>query len=107
MASAVPRPGEVPDEAVQILAHLTQHRHVRGCVTLTTDGRVLWSGGAAFAAGEGEATDALQRVVQFVRDMLDVVMRHVDQVEAGDELSLLRVRTKKYELLVTPSTSPH
>ncbi|WFD48868.1 hypothetical protein GLX27_003539 [Malassezia furfur] len=103
--ASVPAAGDAPDEAVRILTHLTQHRQVRGCVTLTaSDCRVLWSGGAAFAPGatpDGDA--ALARVVQFVRELLDVAHRNVGLFENDDELGLLRVRTKHYELLVTPS----
>ncbi|KOS12822.1 hypothetical protein Malapachy_0612 [Malassezia pachydermatis] len=60
--------------------------------------RVIWSGGAALAS-----SDQLDRLVSFVRDTLRVSWRHIDTMEKDDELSLLRLRTKKYELLVTPS----
>ncbi|WFC96379.1 hypothetical protein MBRA1_003036 [Malassezia brasiliensis] len=103
--ASVPAVGDAPDEAVRILTHLTQHRQVRGCVTLSApDCRVLWSGGAAFAPGaspDGDAT--LARVVQFVRELLDVTQRHISLFDHDDELGLLRIRTSHYELLVTPS----
>lgn len=83
-----------------MLAQLARHEHVRGCVALTaTDQRVIWSGGVAFAS---EAK--LAQVVHFVRDTLDVVQRHIDALEPDDDLGLLRIRTGKYELLITPST---
>lgn len=77
--ASVPAAGDAPDEAVRILTHLTQHRQVRGCVTLSVpDYRVLWSGGAAFAPGAAPDGDvALARVVQFVRELLDVAHRHI------------------------------
>lgn len=111
---AVPQAGEAPEEAVRILAHLTQHRQVRGCVTLTAEeGHVLWSGGSAFTTSNNQDGDeALAHVVQFVQELLTVSRRNISFIHEGvcglvltqDELGLLRVRTKKYELLVTPST---
>ena len=98
-AAAVPSPGDAPDEAVQILSQVARHRHVRGCVTLTSDCRVIWSGGSAFTA-----SDKLASVVGFVRDTLEVVRRHVDLLEPDDELGLVRVRTKRWEVMITPST---
>ena len=90
----------VPDEAAQVLAQLTKHEHVRGCVALTAaDQRVIWSGGVTFAS---EAK--LAQVVHFVRDTLAVVQRHMDILEPDDDLGLMRIRTGKYELLITPST---
>lgn len=80
--SAVPQAGEAPDEAVQILAHLTQHRQVRGCATLSAhDGRILWSGGAAFTTSNNQdGPDALERIVRFVRELLDVTHRNITEV---------------------------
>lgn len=90
----------VPEEATQVLAQLARHGHVRGCVALTaTDRRVIWSGGVAFAS---EAK--LAQVVHFVRDTLDVIERHINILEPDDDLGILRIRTGKYELLITPST---
>lgn len=95
-----PDEDSVPDEAAQVLAQLTKHEHVRGCVALTAaDQRVIWSGGVTFAS---EAK--LAQVVHFVRDTLAVVQRHMDILEADDDLGLMRIRTGKYELLITPST---
>ncbi|WFD08515.1 [phosphatase 2A protein]-leucine-carboxy methyltransferase [Malassezia vespertilionis] len=92
-------PQNAPEEAMQILSHLTRHKRVRGCATLTTDARVLWSGGPAFSSGQV----SLDAVVQFVREMLETARRNVEAIEADDELNLLRIRTKHYEMLVTPS----
>ena len=95
-----PDEDSVPDEAAQVLAQLTKHEHVRGCVALTAaDQRVIRSGGVTCASDATLAQD-----VHFVRDTVAVVQRHMDILEPDDDLGLMRIRTGKYELLITPST---
>lgn len=73
---------DAPEEAMRILAHLAQHRHVRGCIALRAlDAEVVWSGGAAFASTEEQAKRA--RIVAYVRALLDVAQHHKDAVEEG------------------------
>ena len=94
-----PDEDSVPDEAAQVLAQLTKHEHVRGCVALTAaDQRVIWSGGVTFAS---EAK--LAQVVHFVRDTLAVVQRHMDILEADDDLGLMRIPVS-YTHLTLPTS---
>ena len=65
-------------DANELLAFLAQHPNVRGCVTLTADARVIWSGGPAF---ETEGTTLLDHVVSFVRTVLSVAREHVHEID--------------------------
>lgn len=65
-------------DANEMLAFLAQHPNVRGCVTLTSDSRVIWSGGPAF---DTEGAAVLEQVVSFVRAVLSVVREHVHNMD--------------------------
>lgn len=85
-----------------MLSQLIQRKDVRGCLAMTSpDMRVVWSEGIAL-----DSSEKLSRMVRFVQDMLNVSRQHVEEIEQGDEANLLRIRTKKYELIITPSRYP-
>lgn len=45
----------------------------------------------------------LKSVVEMVRTVVVGLERDIPKAELGDELTFLRVRTKKYEMMVSPS----
>ncbi|WFD32846.1 hypothetical protein MSPP1_003897 [Malassezia sp. CBS 17886] len=94
-----------PAEVADILTHLARHRQVRGCATIAaSDGSVMWRGGAAFERGSaGGGMPQLDAAVALVRDVLRVTRTHIEAADPQDALSLLRLRTRRYELIVTPS----
>lgn len=89
---------DAPEESIQMLSQLIHRTDVRGCIALTNpDMRVVWSEGAAIASPE-----KLSKMVHFVQDILRVSRQHVENFEDQDETNLLRIRTSKYELIITP-----
>jgi len=95
----VPQRCDAPEESIHMLSQLIRKPGVQGCIALTSpDMCVVWSEGVALASPE-----RLSKIVHFVQDMLRVSCQHVENFEHGDEANLLRIRTRKYELIITPS----
>lgn len=94
--SAEPATTEAPPEVSEILAHLSRHRHVRGCVTLTlAEARVIWYGGVAFedAATHGsKGAKKLSEMIAFVKGLLSVTNEHVNAQDAGVRTPFSRTR---------------
>ena len=89
-----------PENADDMLALLVQRPEVRGAVTLTADARVIWAGGAAF---DTDASPLLGQVVALVHAVLAASRTHVHEMDPDDALGLLRVRTRKHEIIITQS----
>lgn len=96
-----------PAEVEATLSKLTAHRNVTGCLVLSRpDALVIRSGGAAFepsGPGARERAERMRKVVKMVRETVEVVARQTEETEEGDELGFLRIRTKKYEMMISPS----
>ncbi|ODN83681.1 hypothetical protein L202_01777 [Cryptococcus amylolentus CBS 6039] len=97
------------------LSQLSQYRNVRGVMVVARpshpaksgaesrvregerEGGIVQISGQAF---EGEGGERYARVVERMVAGLEVA---VDECEEGDELKLVRIRTKKHELIITPA----
>ncbi|ODN90805.1 hypothetical protein L198_06122 [Cryptococcus wingfieldii CBS 7118] len=100
---------------VSTLSQLSQYRNVRGVMVIARpshlykqhgvesrvregerDGGIVQISGQAF---EGEGGERYARVVERMVAGIEVA---VDECEEGDELKLVRIRTKKHQLIITP-----
>ena len=94
-----PQPCDAPEESISLLSQLIQRTDVLGCIALTyPDMRVVWNEGVALASPE-----KLAKIVHFVQEMLKISHHHIEDLEQEDEANLLRIRTRNYELIITPS----
>jgi dynein light chain roadblock-type len=125
-SSSLPIPSP-PAEVEATLSKLTSHANVAGVLVLSRpEALVIRSGGAFFdPSGPGASDRAvrLKAVVEMVRNAVQGLERDVPKTEMGvrtvvclpddqsltsyylfqDELSFLRIRTKKYEMMISPS----
>lgn len=103
-SAAVPSP---PPEVEATLTKLTAHANVTGVLVLSRpEALVIRSGGSYFepsGPGANERAVRLKNVVNMVRNAIVGLERDVPKAEAEDELSFLRIRTKKYEMMISPS----
>jgi dynein light chain roadblock-type len=105
-SSSLPIPSP-PAEVEATLTKLTSHANVAGVLVLSRpEALVIRSGGSFFdPSGPGARDRAirLKSVVEMVRNTILGLERDVPKSEIGDELSFLRIRTKKYEMMISPS----
>ena len=105
-SSSLPIPSP-PAEVEATLTKLTSHANVAGVLVLSRpEALVIRSGGSFFdPSGPGARDRAirLKSVVEMVRNAVLGLERDVPKSEMGDELSFLRIRTKKYEMMISPS----
>lgn len=105
-SSSLPIPSP-PAEVEATLTKLTSHANVAGVLVLSRpEALVIRSGGSFFdPSGPGARDRAirLKSVVEMVRNAILGLERDVPKSEMGDELSFLRIRTKKYEMMISPS----
>lgn len=103
-SSVIPSP---PAEVEATLSKLTSHANVTGVLVLSRpEALVIRSGGAYFEPSGPGARDRAMRlksVVEMVRNAVVGLERDIPKSEEGDELTFLRIRTKKYEMMVSPS----
>ena len=96
-----------PPEVEATLSKLTSHANVTGVLVLSRpEALVIRSGGAYFDPSGPGARDRAMRlksVVEMVRNAVVGLERDIPKSETGDELTFLRVRTKKYEMMISPS----
>ncbi|KAL9935402.1 hypothetical protein V8E36_005750 [Tilletia maclaganii] len=96
-----------PPEVEHTLSKLTSHKNVTGCLILSRpEALVIRAEGPAFEPGGPgalERSDRLVKVVKMVRRVVDVMTREVAESDDGDDLGFVRIRTKKYEMLISPS----
>lgn len=102
--SQIPSP---PPEVEATLAKLTAHANVTGVLVLSRpEALVIRSGGSYFEPSGPGASDRavrLKNVVTLVRNAVLGLERDVPKAEDGDELSFLRIRTRRYEMMISPS----
>ncbi|KAE8229894.1 hypothetical protein CF326_g5121 [Tilletia indica] len=96
-----------PPEVEHTLSKLTSHKNVTGCLILSRpETLVIRAEGPAFEPGGPgalERSDRLVKVVRMVRRVVDVMTKEVTDTDEGDDLGFVRIRTKKYEMLISPS----
>lgn len=96
-----------PAEVEATLTKLTSHANVTGVLVLSRpEALVIRSGGAYFEPSGPGARDRAMRlktVVEMVRNAIVGLERDIPKSEPGDELSFLRIRTKKHEMMISPS----
>ncbi|EPQ29717.1 uncharacterized protein PFL1_02937 [Pseudozyma flocculosa PF-1] len=96
-----------PAEVEATLTRLTAHQGVLGCLVLSrTDGLVIRSGGQMFepsGPGARERAESLKKVVRLVKNCVGITSDEVKNVDGSDELGFLRIRTRKYEIMITPN----
>ncbi|WVN85672.1 uncharacterized protein L203_100821 [Cryptococcus depauperatus CBS 7841] len=94
-------------EIESTLARLSAYRNVRGVMVLkrahhvetagdTQEGGIVQTTGSIFEREEG------LKYAKAVEGIVDSVQKGVLLCEAGDELKLMRIRTKRHELIITP-----
>ncbi|PWN48955.1 hypothetical protein IE53DRAFT_388847 [Violaceomyces palustris] len=112
--AAVPTP---PPEIESTLSRLTTHQGVTGFMVLSRpEMLVIRSGGLLFdqinnstntnnaqTSNSRDKSETLRKVVLMVRNFMGVIEKGVRDFDDGDELGFIRIRTKKYELMVSPS----
>ncbi|PWN19350.1 hypothetical protein BCV69DRAFT_283985 [Microstroma glucosiphilum] len=96
-----------PPEVEATLSKLTAHKNVTGCLVLTRpDALIIRAGGRDFepsGPGAHDRSERLRRVVRMVKSAVEGLGASVGEVDEGDELSFLRIRTKQYEMMISPS----
>ncbi|SPO45279.1 related to Dynein light chain 2B, cytoplasmic [Moesziomyces antarcticus] len=96
-----------PAEIESRLTRLSTQPGVLGCLVLSRrDGLVIRSGGAMFdpsGPGANQRAEMLKSVTKLVRSSVDDLARDIKAIDQSDELGFLRIRTKKYEIMVTPN----
>ncbi|KAK0527403.1 hypothetical protein OC834_004429 [Tilletia horrida] len=96
-----------PPEVEHTLSKLTSHKNVTGCLILSRpETLIIRAEGPAFEPGGPgalERSDRLVKVVRMVRRVVDVMTKEVAETDEGDDLGFVRIRTKKYEMLISPS----
>ncbi|WVQ72952.1 hypothetical protein IAR50_002514 [Cryptococcus sp. DSM 104548] len=107
--SSQPDLNSAPPEVEATLSRLSQYRNVRGVMVLARshvvgdtpqpsrgDAGIVQTTGTVFE-GEGGAkyAGAVERIVHSTAAA-------VAECDEGDELRLMRIRTKKHELIITP-----
>ncbi|KAN0065030.1 hypothetical protein ACQY0O_001506 [Thecaphora frezii] len=96
-----------PAEVEATLTRLTAHHGVLGCLVLSrSDGLVIRSAGQMFepsGPGARERAEALKKVVRLVKNCVGITGDEVKNVDQQDELGFLRIRTRRYEIMITPN----
>ena len=105
-APAIPIPSP-PAEVEATLSKLTSHANVIGVLVLSRpEALVIRSGGAYFepsGPGARERAMRLKSSVEMIRNVVTGLERDIPKSEVDDELAFLRIRTKKYEMMISPS----
>ncbi|BEI81365.1 hypothetical protein CcaverHIS002_0205250 [Cutaneotrichosporon cavernicola] len=87
----------VPPEIESTLSRLSAYRSVRGVMILSRDpSGIVQSSGTVFEGDSG------RRYAGAVESVVAATAAAVGNVEEGDELRLMRIRTKRHELIITP-----
>ncbi|PWN41723.1 hypothetical protein IE81DRAFT_348055 [Ceraceosorus guamensis] len=104
LSSSQPSP---PAEVEATLSKLTSHRNVTGCLVLSRpDALVIRAGGKDFdpsGPGAVERADRLRKVTRMARNVTACLDKEIAETEEGDELGFLRIRTGRYEMMISPS----
>lgn len=112
-------PAVPPPEVEAAISRLSGYRNVRGVMVLArggsaSTGGILQSSGAVFDGDSGKRyAGALEFVVNATAGAVDACDEGVCDKGYGigadiqDELKLLRIRTKRHELIITPRTSSY
>ncbi|PWN25531.1 hypothetical protein BDZ90DRAFT_255257 [Jaminaea rosea] len=103
-SSSQPAP---PPEVEATLSKLTSHKNVTGCLILSRpDALIIRAGGRDFepsGPGAHDRSERLRRIVKLVRQSMDTLSAGVGGVDEGDEVGFVRIRTKRYEMMISPS----
>lgn len=96
-----------PPEVEATLSKLTSHKNVTGCLVLSRpEALIIRVGGKDFepsGPGAHDRSERLRRVVRMVKNTVDTLGKSVGDVDEGDDLGFIRIRTKKYEMMISPS----
>ena len=83
------------------------HKNVTGCLILSRpDALIIRAGGRDFepsGPGAHDRSERLRRVVKLVRQTMDTLSSGVGEVDEGDDLGFVRIRTTRYEMMISPS----
>ncbi|SPO23869.1 related to Dynein light chain 2B, cytoplasmic [Ustilago trichophora] len=96
-----------PAEIEATLTRLSSHQGVLGCLVLSRhDGLVIRSGGQMFdpsGPGAKGRAELLKSVTRLVKGAVEGLAADIRGIDESDELGFLRIRTKKYEIMITPN----
>ncbi|SJX63341.1 related to Dynein light chain 2B, cytoplasmic [Sporisorium reilianum f. sp. reilianum] len=96
-----------PAEIEATLTRLSSHQGVLGCLVLSRhDGLVIRSGGQMFepsGPGAKQRAEMLKSVTRLVKSSVESLASDIRAIDETDELGFMRVRTKKYEIMITPN----
>jgi len=85
-----------PPEVESTLTRLSAHRNVRGVLILSRQGPIIRHSGGIFEGEQG------RKYAAAVKRIVDCCKAGLDDIEEGDELRFLRMRTKRHELMISP-----
>ncbi|KAK8843966.1 hypothetical protein IAR55_006758 [Kwoniella newhampshirensis] len=111
-AQTTPTQSAPPPEIESTLSRLSGYRNVRGVMILTRPSPVApWSastakegpiGGIVQSTGTVFEGESGRKYAKAVENVAWSVGRAVEECDEGDELRLMRIRTKRHELIITP-----
>ncbi|GHJ87138.1 hypothetical protein NliqN6_3540 [Naganishia liquefaciens] len=96
MASGSPPPISATEEVESTISRLSNYRNVHGVMILSRQGGIIRTEGPAFGGDSGKL------YAKTVKGMVEGVRSGIVEVDETDDLRLLRIRTKKHELIITP-----
>ncbi|KAJ9113557.1 hypothetical protein QFC20_001908 [Naganishia adeliensis] len=91
-----PPPPSGTDSLEDTISRLSNYRNVHGVMILSRQGGLIRTEGEAFGGEQGRV------YAKAVKGIVEGVRAGVVEVDEGDDLRLLRIRTKKHELIITP-----
>ncbi|ORX39186.1 hypothetical protein BD324DRAFT_649276 [Kockovaella imperatae] len=106
---------DAPPELEATLARLSAYRKVRGVMILSRGASTTQRADGQASAGEASQSGILRRTgsvfegnggEKYASAVEDIVLRvgkAVASCEEGDEAKLMRIRTKRHELIITPN----
>ncbi|KAJ9122263.1 hypothetical protein QFC22_001683 [Naganishia vaughanmartiniae] len=127
MSTAATNP-PLPEEVTSTISRLSAYKNVHGVLILSRSGGLIRAEGPAFendddddedVDADGEDTETKAGVseevnpgkeaqgskyARVVAGIVDAVRSGLEEIDDSGELKLLRIRTKKHELIITPGT---
>lgn len=96
-----------PPEIEAVLTSLTSHKNVTGCLILSRpEALIIRVGGKDFepsGPGAHDRSERLRKVVRLVKSTMETLTKGVGEMDSDDDLGFIRIRTKKYEMMISPS----
>ncbi|WOO84923.1 Dynein light chain roadblock-type 2 [Vanrija pseudolonga] len=101
LSSTAPR-APPPPEIESTLSRLSAYRNVRGVMVLARSSGAPGSGGIVQSTGAVFEGESGRRYAGSLEAVVNATAGAVATVDEGDELKLMRIRTKRHELIITP-----